>query len=35
MGRVSKGKGKGKDLHTLEKLLPLVGVKGIGWRGKK
>jgi len=32
MGRVSEGKGQGKDFHTLEKPLPLVGVKGIDWR---
>jgi len=35
MGRISEGKGQGKDFHTLEKPLPLVGVKGIDWRGKK
>ena len=35
MGRVSEGKGQGRDFHTLEKTLPLVGVKGIDWRGKK
>jgi len=35
MGRVSEGKGQGKNFHTLEKPLPLVGVKGIDWRGKK
>jgi hypothetical protein len=29
MGRVSEGKGQGRDFHTLEKPLPLAGVKGI------
>ena len=34
MGRVSKGKGLGKDFHTLAKPLPLAGVKGI-YKDKK
>jgi hypothetical protein len=29
MGRVSWGKGMGKDFGTLDKPLPLAGVKGI------
>ena len=34
MGRVSKGKGLGKDFHTLAEPLPLGGVKGI-YKDKK
>ena len=29
MGRVSEGKGQGRDFYTLAKPLPLGGVKGI------
>jgi hypothetical protein len=29
MGRISWGKGMGKDFGTLDKPLPLAGVKGI------
>jgi hypothetical protein len=29
MGRVSEGKGQGSDFYTLEKPLPLAGIKGI------
>jgi hypothetical protein len=34
MGRVSGGKGQGRNFHTLEKPLPLAGVKGIDWQKK-
>jgi len=34
-GRVSGGKGQGRDFHTLEKPLPLAGVKGIDQQEKK
>ena len=38
MGRVSKGKGQGRDSCTLDKPLPLAGVRGIplkDWQGSK
>jgi hypothetical protein len=35
MGRVSEGMGQGRDFCTLEKPLPLAGVKGIHKDKKK